>query len=155
MNITRLALFLATGLLVSAGLPLQAMAVTDHCAPDDSPPPNRIDPIMADVPSNQLDGDLVVGRDRHSERKLIQRDLFVNGNLETFSRVLGDLEPLRDMAQTISDTWVNFAREGKPRADALPRWQPFNAEDRATMVFDTSIELQHDIDREIRGIWDG
>ena len=73
MNITRLALFLATGLLVSAGLPLQAMAVTDHCAPDDSPPPNRIDPIMADVPSNQLDGDLVVGRDRHSERKLIQR----------------------------------------------------------------------------------
>ena len=35
---------------------------------------------------------------------------FCNQNLEAFSRLLGDIEPLREMADTVSDAWVNFAR---------------------------------------------
>ncbi len=80
---------------------------------------------------------------------------FVSNNLEAFERILGDLEPLREMADTLSDTWVNFARYGKPTAARLPAWQPFDTESRATMVMDTTMELQHDVDRAMRGIWDG
>ncbi len=80
---------------------------------------------------------------------------FANQNLEVFRPILGDIEPLREMADTISDAWVNFARDGKPLADGMPEWMPFNQQDRATMIFDNNIELQFDVDRAIREIWDG
>ena len=80
---------------------------------------------------------------------------FANQNLEAFSRLLGDLESLRALADTISDVWVNFAKHGKPTAANMPDWQPFDAEQRATMVFDSNIELQYDVDRALRDIWDG
>ncbi len=80
---------------------------------------------------------------------------FVNQNLEAFARLLGDIEALRELADTVSDAWVNFARGGIPVAVGMPEWQPFDAEQRATMVFDTRIELQHDVDRAMREIWYG
>ncbi|NIB38132.1 carboxylesterase/lipase family protein [Pseudomaricurvus alkylphenolicus] len=80
---------------------------------------------------------------------------FCNRNLDVCSPILGDLEPIRELADTMSDTWVNFARSGKPAAPGLPEWRPFDSEQRATMVFDTNSELQHDVDRAMRDIWDG
>lgn len=80
---------------------------------------------------------------------------FANQNLEAFAPMLGDLEPIRALADTVSDAWVNFARDGKPRATSMPDWQPFDATDRATMVFNSSIELAHDVDRNLRDIWYG
>lgn len=77
---------------------------------------------------------------------------FAHNNLDAFAGIMGDIEPLRDMADTISDVWVNFAKTGKPTGK-IPEWQPFDREGRATMVFDTKIELQHDVDRQIRDIW--
>ena len=80
---------------------------------------------------------------------------FVNRNLEAFAPLLGDLEPLRELADTVSDTWVNFAKHGKPSASNMPEWQPFDAAQRATMVFDTSVELRYDVDRALRDVWYG
>ncbi len=80
---------------------------------------------------------------------------FANQNLEAFSRLLGDLEPLREMADTVSDTWVNFARHGVPSANRLPHWEPFDLQRRPTMIFDNQIEMQYDVDRAMREIWDG
>ena len=80
---------------------------------------------------------------------------FVNQNLEAFCPLLGGLEPLRELADTVSDAWVNFARHGEPSASNMPKWQPFDTEQRATMVFDTSIELQYDVDRALRDVWYG
>ena len=80
---------------------------------------------------------------------------FVNQNLEAFAPLLGDLEPLRELADTVSDAWVNFARHGEPFASSMPAWQPFDTEQRATMVFDTIIELQYDVDRALRDVWYG
>ena len=66
------------------------------------------------------------------------------------------------MADTISDVWVNFAKTGHPTpgeaghpTGTVPIWQPFDKEARATMVFDSKIELQHDVDRHLRDIWYG
>ena len=78
---------------------------------------------------------------------------FANRNLEAFAPLLGDLTPLHDLADTVSDAWLSFARHGEPSASGMPTWQPFDAERRATMVFDTRIELKHDVDRALRDIW--
>ncbi len=80
---------------------------------------------------------------------------FANRNLEAFAPLLGDLEPLRELSDTVSDAWVNFATHGKPSAANMPTWQPFDTERRATMVFDTKVELQHDVDRALRDLWYG
>jgi len=77
-----------------------------------------------------------------------------NQNLEAFTAILGDIEPLRGLADTVSDAWVNFAKTGKPTAK-MPEWQPFDRDQRATMVFDSQIELQYDVDRHLRDIWYG
>jgi len=80
---------------------------------------------------------------------------FTNLNLEPFARILGDIETLRGMADTVSDAWVNFAKTGKPTSTNLPEWEPFDVEKRATMVFNTNSEMQYDVDKEMREIWDG
>nr|WP_070960797.1 carboxylesterase/lipase family protein [Hyphomonas sp. Mor2] len=79
---------------------------------------------------------------------------FCNLNLEAFEKCIGDPEPLREMADMVSDAWVSFARTGKPSA-SMPDWAPFDPERRATMVFDTKTELQNDVDRHLRDIWYG
>lgn len=79
---------------------------------------------------------------------------FVTQNLEAFQEILGDIEPLRALADTVSDAWVHFAKTGKPKA-AMPDWPSFDSDKRATMIFDNDITLQHDVDRELRDIWYG
>lgn len=79
---------------------------------------------------------------------------FVTQNLDAFEEIIGDVTALHEMADIVSDAWVNFAKTGKPTA-AMPEWQPFDKDHRATMVFDTKIELQHDIDGPLREIWYG
>jgi carboxylesterase type B len=80
---------------------------------------------------------------------------FTNQNLEACSRLLGSIEPLREMADAVSDAWVNFAKTGRPSSTNLPEWEPFEREKRATMVFNTASEVRYDVDKEIREIWDG
>ncbi len=77
-----------------------------------------------------------------------------NQNLEAFEPILGDIEALRELADTISDAWVNFARTGVPTAD-MPDWPAFDATRRATMIFDNRIEVQYDVDSHLRKIWYG
>ncbi len=79
---------------------------------------------------------------------------FVMQNLETCAEILGDLDPLHALADTVSDAWVSFAKTGKPTA-TMPDWPAFDADKRATMIFDSQISLQHDVDRPIRDIWYG
>ncbi len=41
------------------------------------------------------------------------------------------------MAKMISTAWVAFARTGNPNHAGMPKWEPFDAQKRLTMVFDT------------------
>lgn len=79
----------------------------------------------------------------------------MNQNLETSAPILGDIEALQELSDTVSNAWVSFARDGIPADPRMPRWKTFDASSRATMIFDTDIELQHDVDRELREIWYG
>jgi para-nitrobenzyl esterase len=54
-----------------------------------------------------------------------------------------------ELADKISDTIIEFARSGDPNTGKLPLWRPYNAETRATMVWnDTSQVLNDPIGRQ-------
>jgi para-nitrobenzyl esterase len=54
------------------------------------------------------------------------------------------------LAAKVSDTWIAFARKGDPNTPSLPKWAPFNASDRATMVFNNQSAAVNDPIRQER-----
>jgi para-nitrobenzyl esterase len=54
------------------------------------------------------------------------------------------------LADKVSDAWIAFAKTGVPDTPKLPRWTPFNAADRPTMVFDNESRMENDPIREQR-----
>jgi para-nitrobenzyl esterase len=55
----------------------------------------------------------------------------------------------------MSDTWIAFARTGRPvRAGGL-EWPPYSAESRATMLIDTTWRVATDPAGEERLAWSG
>ncbi len=48
------------------------------------------------------------------------------------------------LADKISDTIIEFARSGNPNVGKLPQWLPYNAETRATMVWNDVSQLLND-----------
>jgi para-nitrobenzyl esterase len=59
------------------------------------------------------------------------------------------------MAKQISEAWVAFARTGKPDAPSIPHWTPYDAANRATMVFDLKSKVVNDPWMEVRKILQG
>lgn len=54
------------------------------------------------------------------------------------------------MARQMSQTWLAFARTGDPNNAAIPRWQPYDLEDRTMMLFDLPPRAERDPFREER-----
>jgi para-nitrobenzyl esterase len=54
------------------------------------------------------------------------------------------------IAGAMSDAWLAFAHAGDPNTKALPRWPPYTAGQRATMLFDVDSRVANDPQREIR-----
>ncbi|MDD1449670.1 carboxylesterase family protein [Sphingomonas sp. H160509] len=48
------------------------------------------------------------------------------------------------MANAMSESWIAFARSGNPNNPAIPRWDPYDLDRRATMVFDVPSQLISD-----------
>jgi para-nitrobenzyl esterase len=57
------------------------------------------------------------------------------------------------MADRLAAAWVAFARTGDPNCDQLPDWPAYDAERRATMLFDTDTRVEDDPRGEIRRYW--
>jgi para-nitrobenzyl esterase len=54
------------------------------------------------------------------------------------------------LAERVARAWVSFARHGDPNHPGLPKWSPYTAAERATMVFDTHCEVRNDPEGEGR-----
>ena len=48
------------------------------------------------------------------------------------------------LAKRMSDAWVRFAATGDPNGDDLPQWDAYTPDNRAMMLFDTTVELAKD-----------
>jgi para-nitrobenzyl esterase len=66
------------------------------------------------------------------------------------SRLTADSPDAQALADKVSDAWIAFARNGDPNTRKLPKWAPFNAKDRATMVFNNQSTVVNDPIREER-----
>ncbi len=67
----------------------------------------------------------------------------------------GDRGDKFELAAQMSRTWAQFARTGDPNHEGLPRWEPFDPERRAHMVFDVPSRAEDDPRREERLVWEG
>ncbi|QOY87918.1 carboxylesterase/lipase family protein [Paludibaculum fermentans] len=77
---------------------------------------------------------------------------FVFANTDRCDPATGGGAAARALAEKVSDAWVRFARSGNPNHGGLPEWPAFALEKGATMVFDNSCAVVHDLDREELGV---
>lgn len=66
---------------------------------------------------------------------------------------VGDSPPV-DLVGAMQDAWISFAANGSPDHGGLPAWPKYDAERRATMVFDQASRVVDDPGREERLFWE-
>jgi para-nitrobenzyl esterase len=75
---------------------------------------------------------------------------FVFENVDLSKSVVGDGADRYALADKMSSAWVAFARTGNPHHKGLPKWEPFTADKRATMIFNNECRAVNDPYREER-----
>jgi len=68
----------------------------------------------------------------------------VFGTLDAKGSIVGVGPESVAMSNTMSDAFINFARNGDPNGGSLPRWEPYTLPRRQTMVFDNTSRLEDD-----------
>jgi para-nitrobenzyl esterase len=64
----------------------------------------------------------------------------------------GDPEGRR-MAKLFATTWAQFAKTGSPNNELIPNWPAYNAQTRATMIFDSHTRVENDPRSDMRKYW--
>ncbi|APG26143.1 carboxylesterase [Syntrophotalea acetylenica] len=64
-------------------------------------------------------------------------------------RTEAEWDEAAQVADTVSNAWISFAKTGKPAATALPTWEPYTRAAEATMILDTKSTLVHGHDRNL------
>lgn len=75
---------------------------------------------------------------------------FAFDNVEACKTITGDGPDRQPLADKMSAAWVAFARTGNPNHKGIPRWEPFSADRRNTMLFNTETRAVTDPYREER-----
>jgi para-nitrobenzyl esterase len=73
-------------------------------------------------------------------------------NVETMRSMVGPGPEPQRIADLMSAAWTAFARSGDPNIEALPYWPAYDAENRATMIFNLESRVENDPYSEIRRI---
>lgn len=55
----------------------------------------------------------------------------------------------QQLADRMSQAWVNFAKTGVPSAEGLPEWEPYTRDSGATMLLDETPALVHHHDEKL------
>jgi para-nitrobenzyl esterase len=61
---------------------------------------------------------------------------------------------VKELAGRVSDAWIQFARRGDPNHKGLPKWSPYNTDDRTTMIFDNPCKVVNDPGSLERNLWE-
>ena len=59
----------------------------------------------------------------------------------------------QQLARQLGGATIAFAKTGNPNHPGIPNWAPYNAQSRATMLFDVKTRLENDPNRELRLMW--
>jgi len=76
--------------------------------------------------------------------------VFNNPDIAPFT---GSGDERYQLAQSMSSAWVNFARNGDPNGPGLPQWPAYDADKRATMLFNVPCAVENDPRRAEREVW--
>jgi len=62
----------------------------------------------------------------------------------------GNTEEAWKLSDKMSSAWLNFVKTGNPNVEGvLPKWEPYTAENGATMYFDNECKIVNNHDREL------
>jgi para-nitrobenzyl esterase len=75
---------------------------------------------------------------------------FVFDNTDRSARFTGGGARPAALADKMSDAWIAFARTGNPDTPKLPKWTPYDAASRATLVLNDTSTIVSDPTRERR-----
>ena len=73
-------------------------------------------------------------------------------NVDLGPMLLGSAPETKELERLVSSAWVNFMKTGDPNGSGLPEWPRYDAERRATMIFDVRSEVENDPMSEVRKI---
>lgn len=74
---------------------------------------------------------------------------FVFDNVERCEEMIGGFEPAYQLADKMSNAWINFARTGNPNHPGLPNWPAYTKENTLTMHFDNTCTVKPQMDKEL------
>jgi para-nitrobenzyl esterase len=74
---------------------------------------------------------------------------FMFNNIAMARTLTGGGKEAYELADKISSAWINFVKTGNPNGKGLPKWEPFQVEKGATMIFDNSCKLLYNHDRKL------
>jgi len=67
----------------------------------------------------------------------------------------GERPDKHELEAAVSEAWAAFARSGDPSHPGIPKWAPYTADNRATMLLDVPCRLEVDPFREELDAWEG
>jgi len=79
---------------------------------------------------------------------------FVFDNVDDMP-ITGDRPDKYELAAAMSEAWIAFARNGDPNHPGIPKWAPYTADHRATMILDVPCRVEIDPYREELNAWEG
>ncbi|MEZ4961229.1 MAG: carboxylesterase family protein [Saprospiraceae bacterium] len=68
---------------------------------------------------------------------------FVFNNIQRCKNMTGGGREAQNLADKVSQAWINFAHTGNPNHSGLPEWEPYTGENGTTMFFDNHCHIRH------------
>ncbi len=78
--------------------------------------------------------------------------VFDNPDIAPFT---GERRERYELAATMSQAWIAFARDGDPNYEGLAHWPTYDTQKRSTMIFDVPSRVEDDPRKEERLVWKG
>ena len=74
---------------------------------------------------------------------------FVFNNADIHASMTGGGKDALELAEKMSQAWINFARTGDPNTEDLPQWPAYNCSEGAAMIFNDDCEVRYNHDKEL------
>jgi para-nitrobenzyl esterase len=74
---------------------------------------------------------------------------FCFNNIHLAREMTGGGKEAFELADRVSDLWINFSRNGIPQAEGVPDWPKYDREKGATMIINSESEVRNHHDKEL------